>query len=178
MFPNSYCGSIILILLCYLLQPAIAEWLSIKPAGLLNYNYVAGTWLSDTTIIMVGNTGFTGIIIKSTDKGFTWSAIATPDFTPNLYYGIASATISTTTYIVAVDDNGYVYYSTDSGTTWTQRYVDSVPFGLTGVAIGSNGNTFASGTSSSIYKNNVNNLANNWARTVLSPSTSIINDIR
>ena len=166
-----------LLVLCLIqVQHITAEWISVKPNGLLGFNYVAGTWISSSTVVVVGNSGTTGTILRSTDQGLTWSAITTT-YVPSLYYAVSSQNIGGTTYVIAVDDLGYRYLSTNGGVTWSDLRITST-YGFIGVTIGSNGNAFICGTASTVYKSSTSSSFGTWTRTALSGTSFQVNDVK
>jgi hypothetical protein len=78
--------------------------------------------------IQEGGFGYTGYTQYSSDSGVTFTSNLTlggPKGTPPNWYGFAVD--KTTKYQVACTDTNKTYtYSSDSGTTWTQYYVDGL----------------------------------------------------
>lgn len=167
----------ILTLLCYLPIPVIAEWVATKPSELY-YNYVAVTWASETCALAAGYSASGGVMMRSTDKGLTWTRVASNvDF--GGLYGLSSKVINNVKYFVAVDELGLPYASVGSdGVTW-EANTDYLATGLLDVSIGSNGKAFICGSSSSVYIGDASTNFTSW--TSVSPSTpasSTFNGIR
>ena len=136
-----------------------ATWVGVSVPD-SSVSYVAATWLSSTTCIMVGNVFEYGIVLKSTDAGHSWTTKLT---NVNRIFDVTSRTISSTLYLLAVTDSGDIYSSTDSGETWLQSI--NVAGSLYGASIGSNGNAFVVGmylSSSTIYKASASSGYQTW----------------
>jgi hypothetical protein len=117
------------------------EWVAVVPSGA--YNYVGAVWVNSTVALAVGASGFLGgVIIRTTNSGLSWTQITTSSAD---FKGIASRTIGSTSYIIAVDYIGNVALSIDTlGTSWTSVTVDSTTY-FYGVTIGSNGVAYICG---------------------------------
>lgn len=159
--------SILLILICFQSVMVMAEWVAIKPTELY-YNYVAVTWSSDTTALAAGYSVSGGVMMRTTDKGLTWTSVAT-DVSFGGLYGLTSKTINNVKYFVAVDELGLPYVSVGSdGVSWTAN-VDYLSTSLLDVSIGSNGKAFICGSSSSVYIGDKSTNFTSW--TSISPTT-------
>ncbi len=150
-----------------------ADFASMKPTALY-YNYVACKWLSSSTAVAVGYSATGGAIVRTTSAGWSWSSVGT-SITYGGLYGLGGNTISGTTYLYAADDGGMVYASTDSGVTWT-TLATTFSSSLFGVAVGSNGNIFISGTGGLISRSTVTTTSS-WT-TVSPTTTAIVYDVR
>lgn len=147
------------------------EWVrrTLSPTAISSLSYTAITWPDNdvATVLAVGaQTG--GAIIRSTDYGVTFSQVASSiSFSP--MYGIASRTISGTTYYIAVDDAAEVFTSTGTGVTWS--LTATLSGASYGVTIGSNGNAYVSGgTAAQVYRSSYTSGFATW--TLCSPTTS------
>lgn len=138
-----------------------AEWLqrSVSP---IDQSYTAVTWPDDGVVIAVSAKA-SGTILRSTDYGVSWTLVATSLSTSSMY-GVASKTISTTSYTYTVDDLGYIYKSLDQGVTWSNPA--QLLSGSYCVAIGSNGNIFLGGTAA--VQKSTTSTDSSWTRKTLS----------
>lgn len=163
-----------LLFFCLVVFAAVvrSEWVRI-PGPEVYDNFLAVTWPYDGTVLAAGYQVAAGNIIRSTDDGVTWTTVEPSSFSFGSLYGLYSKTISSTTYYLAVDDNGNIYGSTGDGTTWEE--LASVPTALFGVTIGSNGNAYVSGYNNKVYRSTESSAYATW--TSVSPTISGINYI-
>ena len=147
-----------------------------KATGSTLNAYVSATWLSSTICIMVGSQDSDGLISVSTNAGSTWSStVISSDFDLQ-FTDVHRATISSTRYILAVNDAGGIYLSTNSGSTWTLKA--TVATELRGVYIGSNGFAYAVGARRSIYKSDYTSSFSTWTTiTYYSANVVTLNDV-
>lgn len=141
--------SVIWLILCFsliCLPTTLAEWLkrTVSPAS---YGYTGVTWISSTLVVAVGNNQLVGAAVFSQDAGLTWK-YSNSSF-GNLYDVTSNSNVNGT--ILAVDDTGIVYLSKDYGYSYSQPATISASGGLFGVALGSNGNSYAVGTNDRLY---------------------------
>ena len=124
--------------------------------GILIFPY--GITYSGTAFIIVGtdsNTGYPGIA-TSTDGGVTWTTRSTSSFgtTASIYDICWSGT-----YLVAVSSEGHIATSTNTGSSWTQRYNDassnfySVAYGG-GIYVACGSNCLVTSTNGTSWTNN------------------------
>ena len=113
--------------------------------------FVSATWPSPTTCVAVGTSFGQGVMWLSSNGGSTWQPVAY-DFTAPALSDVASATVNSITYTVAVSTQGKIYGSSDGGFTYAAVYTPaSAPQSWFGVAVGSNGNVFAVGLTAFPY---------------------------
>ncbi len=125
---------------------ADAGWCWMQPRTSANgLSGVAADWGSDDVLLAAGSRG---TILRSTDRGATWSGRYAPVDEALLDVAFASATVA-----VAVGHRGAIVRSTDAGLTWRSVSVDSryalssVVFAdtLNGFAVGSDANASGAG---------------------------------
>jgi len=106
-------------------------------------------WSSLTTIVLVGSSGDNGLIVTSSDQGSTWSGTS-------IEAGADSKSFSDvacySTYAAAVTSQGYIYNSSNSGSSWT--VVSSTPLSdiLNAITIASDGKVYIASSSGAVYK--------------------------
>lgn len=100
----------IALILC-LFHVAFAEWLQrpFSTSPLSTSSYLGVSWPDNGTVIAVGGQT-SGIFIRSVDYGVSWTQVGT-SLSPTQMYGVASMTVSGTTYSIAVDDAAEVFLS-------------------------------------------------------------------
>ncbi|MBI5699723.1 hypothetical protein HZC35_05380 [Candidatus Saganbacteria bacterium] len=113
----------LLFLTVVILTPSFAasSWnLQINTADPTLYGVYA---VSDTVLTAAGSEG---AVMKSTDRGATWSSSVVPAATYT-WYGVAFPT-SLVGYITGTKSgtNCYIYKTTNGGTSWSQNYTDGV----------------------------------------------------
>ncbi len=151
------------------------EWFEKATDSTLN-TYTSATWLSSTICIMVGSQGGDGVLSVSTNAGSTWSSTTVSSDIDLQFTDVHRATILSTRYILAVNDLGGVYLSTNSGTSWSLKA--TVATELRGVHIGSNGVAYAVGASRSIYKSDYTSSYATWSTiTYYSANVVTFNDV-
>ena len=136
------------------------EWFEKATDSTLNA-YTGATWVSSTICIMVGSQGSDGVLSVSTNAGSTWSSTTVSSDIDLQFTDVHHVTVVSTRYILAVNDLGGVYLSTNSGTTWSLKA--TVATELRGVHIGSNGVAYAVGASRSIYKSDYTSSYTTWS---------------
>lgn len=140
-------------------------------------SFYSTSWATKSYVVSVGNNGIgnKGIIVYSSNQGLTWkSANVTTGVTFRTLTDIAS--YSQNNYFLAVDyysltKTGTVYVSTNGGSKWTvaaTKYNNgkkNLPR-LNGIAIGSNGNSYAVGYSfggvTTIFKSSIGSSFSAW----------------
>lgn len=158
-----------LLFIVLFIQRIGAEWLqrSFSTAPMSQVSYLAISWPENGTVIAVGGQS-SGVIIRSVDDGVSWNQVAT-NLAPTQLYGVASMIVNSVTYSIAVDDAAEVFLSSDSGLTWS--LVRQFSGALYGVTIGSNGNAFVSGgTTTQVFRSSDTLGYSTW--TSVPPSSS------
>ncbi len=116
----------------FILQFIGAEWLkrSISPS---TYSYLSVTWTSDSQVVAVGNNQDIGAVVFSNDGGLSWK---NSNATFGALYDVDSMYVSglSATYILAVDDLGQVWLSTNGAVTWS--ITTSIGLAMYGVCFG------------------------------------------
>ena len=177
---------LVVLLFCVCIPPAAPQGWRQLSANITNVDFVSGAWSTPTTCVLVGYSGSTlGAIIRSTNAGMKWSTS---------YYGTASIadvaaasfTVSGVTSVpppaayVAVSTAGAVYVSADNGASFS--VAASLAFTrLQGVAVGTNGNAYAAGSTtlqpfaSKVYRASLYQAPSFSAWTDISPSPATSN---
>jgi photosystem II stability/assembly factor-like uncharacterized protein len=139
-----------MLLLFFILSifPVSCYWINV-PASPSTYSYVSVSWINSTTVLAVGNSLSGGAVIRSMNRGLTWTQMSISG--GNRFFDISATNIKGKTYALTVDDLGQIFLSLNYGTSWTKKAT------LTGVrmlsvCIGSNGYSFISGQSNKIYR--------------------------
>ena len=166
---------------------AHGNWTPVSPS-VLTVDIVSSAWSSPTVCVAVGYRYEYGAILRSSDRGFSWSTINSSSTMP-LTTDVAQVTISSTTYFLVVgykSGAGYIYKSRNNGVSFqlTNTLANTELYGVT---IGSNQNAYAAGRYSSlasgtalhsvVYTSSSSSGYETW--TAISPSNSILklNDI-
>ena len=140
-------------------------------------SFYSTSWATKSYVVSVGNNGIgnKGVIVYSSNQGLTWkTANVTTGVTFRTLTDIAS--YSQNNYFLAVDyysltKTGTIYVSTNGGSKWTvaaTKYNNgkkNLPR-LNGIAIGSNGNSYAVGYSfggvTTIFKSSIGSSFSAW----------------
>eukprot|EP01036_Dinobryon_divergens_P022644 gene22644-30922_t len=140
-------------------------------------SFYSTSWATKSYVVSVGNNGIgnKGVIVYSSNQGVTWkTANVTTGVTFRTLTDIAS--YSQNNYFLAVDyysltKTGTIYVSTNGGSKWTvaaTKYNNgkkNLPR-LNGIAIGSNGNSYAVGYSfggvTTIFKSSIGSSFSAW----------------
>ena len=143
---------------------------------------VSAAWSSSSNVVLVG-TGLpgTGVILYSFNSGFKFTAVSGlyPEFTD-----IATVTLASKVYYLAVTKVGNVYLSTTLGRNWTQPNGGTLlPSQLLGITIGLNGIAYVAGYSAStgcyIASSSISTLFATWsANLYTTTNTNQLNNIR
>lgn len=138
------------------------------PDSTLSFFSVA--WLSSSIVFAGGYRFEYGSVIRSTNKGVTWSSVLTG---VDRIFDVSCATVSSIDYVVAVSDTGYLYSSVNGGASW--RTDVSVSASLYGVYISATGLAFAAGALTfpvlpAVYSADLTTSVTSW--TLSSPSSS------
>jgi DNA-binding transcriptional regulator YdaS (Cro superfamily) len=167
-----------ILLICHLsIKTAMAEWVAIKPSELY-YNYVAVTWASETCTLAIGYSVSGGVMMKSTDRGLTWTRVSS-DVSFGGLYGLSSKVINGVKYFVAVDEGGSTYASIGNGGDNWIATDSAVPVSLLDVSVGSNGKAFICGTTSSVYLGDKSDNFTSWSSvSPTTPASATFNGIR
>jgi photosystem II stability/assembly factor-like uncharacterized protein len=165
---NRNCSFLFAIFLIFL-ATVNSEWLqrTFTSTTLKQVSYTAVTWPEDGTVLAAGGQT-SGVIIRSTDYGVTWSQVSkNVSFSP--IYGLASKTVGGITYYIAVDDSAEIFTANGTGEAW--KLATQVSGALYGVTIGLNGNAYISGgTSAQVYRASNSTKYKTW--TLKNPTTS------
>jgi len=154
------------LLFCLLLAflQAASYWVNVDITP-KTFSYVAVSWINSSTVISAGNSQSGGSVIRSSDRGNTWSKMTIT--APNRLFDIATVKLQNLIYILTVDDGGGVFLSVNSGTSWVKR--TTLASKLISVCIGSNGNAFTTGQNNKIYRSSNTTTYGTWSN--LSPTT-------
>jgi photosystem II stability/assembly factor-like uncharacterized protein len=148
-----------LIIFLWFINLSLCAWESI-PVSTSLYSFVSISWINETAAVAAGNSQSGGAIQKTSDQGNTWSGSAI--FGSSRIYGVSSIEMDNgMTYVLAPDQSGQIFGSTDAGASWS-IYND---LGLTmlDVTIGSNGNAFVTGELNKVYLSSNESSYMNWA---------------
>ena len=148
----------------------VIEWVSV-PLPDETRSYVSLSFSATDNLVAVGNSFSGGTIARSVDEGVSWTAATCSSCSFGVIYDVSSNTVSSTIYYLAVDENGQVYLSTDSGATWSISA--TIPWTIINVSLGANGNAFAAGISNRVYTASDSNSFSSWepvSPTGISPS--------
>jgi photosystem II stability/assembly factor-like uncharacterized protein len=119
-----------------------------------------------------------GVILRSYDKGKSWATVETPD---HGLWSITSRYLSNQRYIIASDEFGYYYRSSNSGSSWEQLIptinATNSQYVLYGTSIGTNGYAFISGINYVAYTMSISATAPIWIESI-PDSTLTYFDIR
>jgi hypothetical protein len=96
-----------------------------------NIDWVSSVWSSLVECVMIGYNDNNGAILRTTDGGVSWTPYST---TVKKTTDIATITLASVTYFIAVTVDGDIYVSSDSGVTFTN--VIAIIASFYGVAIG------------------------------------------
>lgn len=161
--------NVILLFMLFTAKLCKGEWVQrlFTTAPLSQVSYLAISWPENGTVIAVGGQS-SGVIIRSVDEGISWTQVAT-NLSPSTLYGVASMTVNGVIYSVAVDDAAEIFVSTDSGLTWA--FVSQRSGALYGATIGSNGNAYVcGGTTTQVFRSSQSSSYATW--TAVPASTS------
>ena len=139
-------------------------------------SFTGSCWPSLQKIILVGSSGDDGVVITSSDQGSTWSGTVMPA----LAYATAfTDVVCNSAYAVAVTGAGYVYYSSDSGSSWTMVASGTLlGKSLNSVIIASGSKVYiaataSSGSSGAVYKATAGTSAGTWSFSACSDDSVI-----
>ena len=131
------------------------EWSMLSDPGSsvsASRSFTGSCWPSLSKIILVGSSGDDGVVMTSSDQGSTWSGTVKPA----LAYATAFTDVAcNSAYAVAVTGEGYVYYSSDSGSSWTV-FGSGTQLGdgdsLNSVIIANDSTVYIAASSGAVYK--------------------------
>jgi photosystem II stability/assembly factor-like uncharacterized protein len=129
-------------------------WVLQNNANISTINYVSAIWTSATNALMVGYNSDYGAIIRTTNGGATWQLIHGSSGDAGEFSAVTASTVSSSpsssfsscVYAIAVTRAGYVYASSNGGSSFTQIADTVLPATrVLGASMGSNGSVFIVG---------------------------------
>ena len=150
---SSYCQWLLFIVLLTV-QTNGQGWKNQLYSNVTNVDIVSATWSSPTTSVVVGYSGLSGLMMRTTNAGSTWSTVysgatAMMDIAATFSPDLAAATpcfVAVGYSYVGSNFAGIIYVSMDNGRTFTiANSIGNTK--LQGVTIGKNGNAYAVGIS-------------------------------